>query len=89
MFALIIGVIAPMDILRKEPYGTQLWIESCPDVETAKGRIKVLAASKPEEAKVGRDLLAPTGPNNPLRFDATMPPQAPLTSPPPEHNRAS
>lgn len=49
MFALILGVIAPMDIFRKEPYGTQLWVELCPDVETAKARVKVLAATNPGE----------------------------------------
>jgi len=42
-------VIPPLDIFRNEPHGTPLWIEACPDIETAKERIRVLAVSKPGE----------------------------------------
>jgi hypothetical protein len=42
-------MIAPLDIFRQETYGTPVWIESCPDLESAKARITVLALSKPGE----------------------------------------
>jgi hypothetical protein len=42
-------MIAPLDIFRIESHGAPLWIESCLDFESAKARIKVLAASKPAE----------------------------------------
>jgi hypothetical protein len=42
-------MIAPLDIFRKEPFGTPLWVEACPDIDTCKARIKVLIESKPGE----------------------------------------
>jgi hypothetical protein len=44
-----LALIPPLDIFRKESFGTALWIEACPDLETAKARIKMLMVSKPAE----------------------------------------
>jgi hypothetical protein len=62
-------MIAPLDIFRIEPHGAPLWIESCPDFETAKARIKVLAASKPAEYFV---FSAKTGHKNFFKSDGTQ-----------------
>jgi hypothetical protein len=43
-------VYAPLDIFRCGSYGTEpVWVESCPDLATAKARIKMFMVSKPAE----------------------------------------
>jgi hypothetical protein len=49
MCAFIRSVIGILDIFRIESYGKSVWIEACPDLETAKARIKMLMVSKPGE----------------------------------------